>query len=69
MQLSYELRADGRWELEVSTSGIPSAVVHMDGAENHRHDMLELQADAIDGFITAGNCTDAPREVSRRWAS
>jgi hypothetical protein len=69
MELSYDVRADGSWAFEVSGSGVPSAVVYVDGAQIHRHDMLMLHGRAIDSFITAGDCVNAPLEWRRQWTS
>jgi hypothetical protein len=69
IDISYELRADGSWTLEVTGSGIPSAAIYLDAAQIHRHDMLDLRGNAIDRFITAGDCADAPREMRFQWSS
>ena len=69
MGLSYGVRADGSWMFEVTGSGIPSAAIYRDGRQIHRHDMLRLDAGAIDGFIAAGNCIDAPCELREQWTS
>ena len=61
--LSYELRADGRWTLEVARLWDPALAIYLDGTEITGTTCWGWGRKRSTASSRPGNCTDAPREM------
>jgi hypothetical protein len=60
MSVEYRIDSLGRTSVRVWGSFIPSQSLYIDWARETLHDMIGNSESAIDGFLNAGSCCDAP---------